>query len=244
MSTTAVDHPIVDARGLTKRYGTKSAQVTVLDGVDLAVARGAFVSLMGPSGSGKTTLLNLLAGLDEPDAGRVVIDGLDLSTLRDHERADLRLARIGFVFQSFNLLPVLTVEANVAWPLRYSGVSQSSIRRRTGEVLERVQMTGYERRYPAELSGGQQQRIAIARALINHPVLVLADEPTGNLDSHSGRTILDLLRDLNESEGVSIVMVTHNVFAATYGHRTLEMQDGRIVRDLSTPPQSDSTEAI
>jgi len=244
MSHGPAGHFIINAQGVTKHYGRGSAATTVLDGIDLTVGRGDFVSIMGPSGSGKTTLLNLLAGLDTPDAGRVEIDGLDLSTLPDHELADLRLARIGFVFQAFNLLPVLTVEANVAWPLRYSGVSQAAIRRRTAEVLERVQVTGCERRYPAELSGGQQQRVAIARALINHPVLVLADEPTGNLDSHAGRLILDLLRELNESEAVSVVMVTHNVFAATYGHRTLQMQDGRIVRDLSTPRAPDSTEAI
>ena len=244
MSNAAAGHLIINAHGVVKRYGRGPTATTVLDGIDLAVGRGDFVSIMGPSGSGKTTLLNLLAGLDTPDAGRIEIDGLDLGTLRDHELADLRLGRIGFVFQAFNLLPVLTVDANVAWPMRYSGVAQSTIRRRTAEVLDRVGVAGCEKRFPAELSGGQQQRVAIARALINHPILVLADEPTGNLDCHAGRLILDLLRELNEGEGVSIVMVTHNVFAATYGHRTLEMQDGRIVRDLQSPRVPDSTEAV
>jgi putative ABC transport system ATP-binding protein len=236
---------IIKVTGVTKSYGRGAAKSIALRGIDLAVRRGDFVSIMGPSGSGKTTLLNLVAGLDVPDVGQVVVDGVDLSTLRDHELADLRLQRIGFVFQSFNLLPVLSVEANVAWPLRYAGASRATVQRRTAEVLARVQVTGCESRFPAELSGGQQQRVAIARALVTRPSLVLADEPTGNLDSHTGRMILDLLRELNQDDGVTIVMVTHNVFAATYGNRTLEMHDGRIVRDVGTPPQAPpSTEVV
>jgi putative ABC transport system ATP-binding protein len=244
MSRASSGSLIVKASGLTKRYGQGAALTSVLRGVDLSVRRGEFVSIMGPSGSGKTTLLNLLAGLDAPDAGTVDVDGIDLSTLGDHQLADMRLQRIGFVFQAFNLLPVLTVEANVGWPLRYAGASRETVRRRTAEVLERVAISGCEHRHPAELSGGQQQRVAIARALVAQPSLVLADEPTGNLDSHTGRLILDLLRELNESDGVSVVMVTHNVFAATYGHRTLEMEDGRIVREMSTPDEPVRAEVV
>ena len=226
---------IVEVSAVTKTYGTGARATPALRELSLDIVRGEFVSLMGPSGSGKTTLLNLIAGLDVPDSGRVVLDGHDLGTLADHELADLRLKTIGFVFQAFNLLPALTVAENVAWPLEFSGYSRAEVRRRTAAALERVGVTGRDRRYPAELSGGEQQRVAIARALATRPVILLADEPTGNLDSHTGQTILDLLRALNESEAVTVVMVTHNVFAATYGDRTLELQDGRITRDVRTP---------
>ena len=139
------------------------------------------------------------------------------------------------MFQAFNLIPVLTVEQNVAWPLKYSGYSRAEVRQRTARALERVQVTGCERRYPAELSGGQQQRVAIARAIATAPAVLFADEPTGNLDSQTGRLVLELLRELNKTDGVTVMMVTHNVFAATFGDRTLEMHDGRIVRDVRTP---------
>jgi ABC-type lipoprotein export system ATPase subunit len=196
-----------------------------------------FVSLMGPSGSGKTTLLNLIAGLDTPTKGTVTVDGRDLSTLADHQLADLRLRTIGFVFQAFNLIPSLTIEENVAWPLEFSGHRRAEVRRRTADALERAGVGGREQRYPGELSGGEQQRVAIARAVATDPSLLLADEPTGNLDSRTGQSILDLLRRLNQSQGVTVVMVTHNVFAATYGDRTLELHDGRIIRDVRTPPR-------
>jgi putative ABC transport system ATP-binding protein len=228
---------IIDVTDVVKTYGSGTRATRALDGLSLRIAAGEFVSLMGPSGSGKSTLLNLIAGLDVPDEGRVVLNGHDLGTLADHALADLRLRTIGFVFQAFNLIPALTVEENVAWPLEFSGYPRAEVRRRTAEALARVGVVGRERRHPAELSGGEQQRVAIARAVATGPAILLADEPTGNLDSHTGTTILDLLRALNESENVTIVMVTHNVFAATYGDRTLELQDGRIVRDVRTPPK-------
>lgn len=230
---------IIDVAGLRKRYGAGAVSTPAVDGLDLVVQQAEFVSLMGPSGSGKSTLLNLIAGLDSPDAGRVVIDGQDLSQLVDRQLASLRLRKIGFVFQSFNLIPALTVAENVAWPLEFSGYSRADVRRRVAEALERVGVPGRDRRFPAEMSGGEQQRVAIARAIAPQPVLLLADEPTGNLDSATGRMILDLLRELNATEGMTVVMVTHNVFAATYGDRTLEMRDGRIVRDVRTPPRDD-----
>jgi putative ABC transport system ATP-binding protein len=231
--------PIVAATALCKGYGVGSAATAAVSDLNLEVRHGEFVSLMGPSGSGKSTLLNLLAGLDVPDSGRVVIDGQDLSRLVDHQLADMRLRKIGFVFQAFNLVPALTVAENVAWPLEFAGLSRTNVRRRVDEALAKVGVTGREPRFPAEMSGGEQQRVAIARAIAPGPILLLADEPTGNLDSATGRMILDLLRELNATEGMTVVMVTHNVFAATYGDRTLEMRDGRIVRDVRTPPRDD-----
>jgi putative ABC transport system ATP-binding protein len=228
--------PAIEMLHVVKRYGTGAAATTAMDGLTVEVARGEFASLMGPSGSGKTTLLNLIAGLDTPDAGKVRVNGTDLRSLRDHELAALRLRTIGFVFQSFNLLPALTVERNIAWPLQFAGQSRSDVRRRTAEVLERVGLHGCEKRYPSELSGGEQQRVAIARAIGTRPMILLADEPTGNLDSRTGQAILDLLRALNLEDGVTVVMVTHSTLAAAYGDRTLELHDGQIVRDVRVPP--------
>jgi putative ABC transport system ATP-binding protein len=236
MSSTYASETIVQATGVAKSYGTGAQASCALDRIDLRIGRGEFVSLMGPSGSGKSTLLNLIAGLDSPDQGTLTFEGRDLGSLRDHELADLRLRRIGFVFQAFNLIPALTVGQNVSWPLAYSGYRRAEIRERTAQALARVEVTGRDHSYPAELSGGEQQRVAVARAIVTSPVLLLADEPTGNLDSHKGRLILDLLRRLNESDGVTVLMVTHNVLAASYGDRTLELRDGRIIHDVATPP--------
>ena len=230
---------IIDVRGLRKSYGAGASATIAVDDLDLHVTRGEFVSLMGPSGSGKSTLLNLVAGLDVPDGGRVLVDGEDLSRLADHQLADMRLRKLGFVFQSFNLVPALNVQENVAWPLEFAGYARAEVARRVGRALEKVGVTGRERRFPAEMSGGEQQRVAIARAIATNPILLLADEPTGNLDSATGRLILDLLRALNKTDGMTVLMVTHNVFAATYGDRTLEMRDGRIVRDVRMPSRQD-----
>ena len=227
---------IIRLSAVSKSYGTGEQAAIALDHVDLEVTRGEFVSLMGPSGSGKTTLLNIIAGLDVPDSGRVLLDGVDLGTLADHQLADLRLQKLGFVFQAFNLIPALTVDENVSWPLEFAGHSRAEVRRRVADSLGRAGVVGRGKRYPGELSGGEQQRVAIARAIATGPSILLADEPTGNLDSLTGQKILDLLRGLNESESVTVVMVTHNILAATYGDRTLEVQDGRIIRDVRTPP--------
>ena len=229
---------VIELTGVTKSYGGSVRRTVALDDLSMSIPSGEFVSLMGPSGSGKTTLLNLTAGLDTPDKGRVILNGNDLRDLTDREISDLRLRSLGFVFQAFNLIPALTAEENVAWPLEFSGYSRGEVRRRTSDALERAGVSSCARRHPGELSGGEQQRVAIARAIATAPAIVLADEPTGNLDSRTGQSILDLLRLLNESEGVTIVMVTHNVFAATYGHRTLELHDGRIVRDVRAPAES------
>jgi putative ABC transport system ATP-binding protein len=226
---------LVELIDVHKSYGSGDASSVALSGISLEIRAGSFVSLMGPSGSGKTTLLNLIAGLDAPDSGRVILDGNDLATLPGNALADFRLHNVGFVFQAFNLVPSLTVANNVAWPLEFAGVRRGEVRTRVEEALERTGVSGRERRFPAELSGGEQQRVAIARAIATRPRLMLADEPTGNLDSHSGRLVLDLLADLNRAERVTIVMVTHNAFAAAYGDRTLEVRDGRLVRDIAAP---------
>ena len=220
---------------VSKAYGAGPQASQALSNLDLEVRRGAFVSLMGPSGSGKTTLLNLIAGLDMPDTGEVVVEGIRLDGLADHELADLRLEKIGFIFQAFNLIPALTVEENVGLFLEFAGRSKADVRRMTADALKQVGVSGRERRYPGELSGGEQQRVAIARAIVGRPSILLADEPTGNLDSHTGQMILDMLAALNRSAGVTVLMVTHNLFAAMYGERTLEMQDGRIIRDVRVP---------
>jgi len=219
---------------ITKVHGHGRQAVTALRDVSLAVEPGEFVAVVGPSGSGKSTLLNLAAGLEVPTRGRVAIGGEDLARLSDDARSDLRLRQIGFVFQSFNLLPTFTAEENVAWPLEFVGVGRRESRRRASRALERVGIPDAARgRRPAELSGGEQQRVAIARALVGEPRLVLADEPTGNLDSHTGRSVLELLRSLNREQRVTVIMVTHGDLAAGVAGRTVELRDGRLVNGAS-----------
>jgi putative ABC transport system ATP-binding protein len=226
------DHAIVLER-VSKQYGVGMHAVSAVTDVSLRVPAGEFLSIMGPSGCGKSTLLNLIAGLDMPGSGRVTVAGQHLAHLSDDARSDLRLRHIGFVFQSFNLFPTFSVEENVAWPLEFLGGRWRTARQRAAAVLEEVGVDPAARdRRPAELSGGEQQRVAIARALVTAPELLLADEPTGNLDSHTGQAILDLLRRLNAEQELTVVLVTHSTFAATYGHRTVELRDGRIVREV------------
>jgi putative ABC transport system ATP-binding protein len=230
--------PIVELDDVHKIYGGGETAHAALDGVTLRIEPRAFVSLLGPSGSGKTTLLNLVAGLDVPSRGRVALDGHDLGTLSDRTLSDLRLRILGFVFQSWNLIPALRVADNVALPIEFLGATRTAVRRAVAEALDRTGVTRRARSYPGELSGGEQQRVAIARAIVSRPRILLADEPTGNLDTHAGRVVLDLLRSLNATDGTTIVMVTHNLFAATYGDRTLELRDGRIVRDVASARES------
>jgi putative ABC transport system ATP-binding protein len=230
MNATAYDIVLED---ITKVHGHGPQVVTALRDVSLAVEPGEFVAVIGPSGSGKSTLLNLAAGLEVPTRGRVAIGGEDLARLSDDARSDLRLRQIGFVFQSFNLLPTFTAEENVAWPLEFVGVGRRESRRRASRALERVGIPDSARgRRPAELSGGEQQRVAIARALVAEPRLVLADEPTGNLDSHTGRSVLELLQSLNHEQRVTVIMVTHALAAGIAG-RTVELRDGRLVNGAS-----------
>ena len=234
-------------KGVHKRYGSGPQAVNALNDVSLQVAPEEFLSIMGPSGCGKSTLLNLIAGIDTPTAGRVVVAGHDLAQLSDDARSNLRLQHIGFVFQSFNLFANYTAEENVAWPLGFLGIHWREARRRAAAALAEVGLNdGARGRCPAALSGGEQQRVAIARALVTKPRLLVADEPTGNLDSHTGQSILDLMRVLNTEEHLTVVLVTHSAFAAGYGHRTVELCDGRVLRESRPsidPPTGGRTDA-
>ena len=217
-------------RGVHKAHGVGAARVEVLRDVDLAVAAGEYVAIIGPSGSGKSTLLNLVAGLDQPDEGEVRLDGQELSRLPDRERSSLRNRLIGFVFQSFHLLDHLTVAENVALPAFFAdqATTREARRRRAEEVLGRVGLKGFEGRSPALLSGGQRQRVAIARALFHQPKLLLADEPTGNLDTATGAEVLDLFGELHEEEGTSVLVVTHEPRVTDRAGRTVRLQDGAL----------------
>jgi len=227
---------IVRIEHVTKMYGVGDGVARALDDVSFVLPAGEFTSVMGPSGCGKTTLLNLIACLDVPSRGRVSVAGKDLAGLTDPEKSRIRLRDIGFIFQGFNLLPRLTVEKNVSWRLRRAGASRKEALAGARKTLEKVGVPSSAwLRYPSELSGGEQQRVAAARALATNPKLLLADEPTGNLDSASGQRILDLLKMLNVEEGMSVLLVTHDRYASFYGHRTIEMKDGRIVQDAVGP---------
>ena len=221
--------PIVQAMDLRKTYGAHGLEVTALADVSLRVARGEMVAVMGPSGCGKTTLLNCLAGLDTVDAGRVEIDGVDLATLSDARRTDFRAQAMGFIFQNFNLLPTLNAVENVELPLLLLRVSTREARKRARAMLDAVGLVARERHRPAELSGGQRQRVTIARALVNEPAIVWADEPTGNLDSDAAAEVMDLLGDLNRTRQQTLVLVTHAAEIGARAHRIIRMRDGQIV---------------
>lgn len=219
---------VIETRGLKKSYGGGDGEVCVhaLRGVDLEVERGEFLAIMGPSGSGKSTLLHILGGVEVPTAGQVLLEGVDLSKLSDDQRTIMRRDRMGFIFQSFNLLPAFTAEENVALPLDLSGIPQSETRQRAVRMLEMVGMAHRRQHIPSHLSGGEQQRVAIARALVMEPALLLADEPTGNLDSTNGQQVTELLRKLVDEDGQTIVMVTHDSDVAAQADRTVRLRDG------------------
>ena len=234
--------PLIEALGLKKTYHTGEVDVEVLRGVDLEVDRGEFAAIMGPSGSGKSTLLHLLGGIDVPTSGRVLVDGEDLSTLGDDGRTLLRRRRLGFIFQTFNLLPTLTAEENVALPLELDGVPSLEARERARTVLEQVGMSHRRQHVPGKLSGGEQQRVAVARALAIEPLVLLADEPTGNLDSANGRQVTALLRGLVDQLQQTIVMVTHDAAVAASADRLVQLRDGLVVNDgpsssVAVPPR-------
>ena len=223
--------PIVRATGIHKTYDTGKVQVNALRGVDLSVERGEMVAIMGPSGCGKTTMLNCLSGLDDIDAGQVTIEGVVLHDLPDDERSDYRARSMGFVFQLYNLLPVLTSVENVEMPLLLSGVGAAEARRRSMEMLDQVGLADRASHLPGELSGGQRQRVTIARALVNEPTIVWADEPTGDLDSETTVEIMDLIIDLNQKNRQSFILVTHSEAVGLMAHRIVRMRDGTIVDD-------------
>lgn len=220
---------IVRAEGLRKTYRAHGIEVDALRAVDINVGRGEMVAVMGPSGCGKTTLLNCLAGLDTVDAGRILIDGVDLASLSDGKRADYRAQRMGFVFQNFNLLPVLSAVENVELPLLLLRLSARKARQRARALLDAVGLSQRERHRPAELSGGQRQRVAIARALVNDPAIVWADEPTGNLDTEAADEVMALLTRLNRERQQTLVLVTHAPDISARADRLIRMRDGRIV---------------
>jgi putative ABC transport system ATP-binding protein len=221
---------LIEARDLAKFYRMGDETVHALDGVSFSIARGDYCAIVGPSGSGKSTLMNIIGGLDTPTDGRIVIAGNDIGAMSDEDLAVFRNRTIGFVFQSFNLLPRLTALENVELPMIYGGVLPKDRRMRASELLEQVGLGQRMGHKPTQLSGGQQQRVAIARALAGKPALILADEPTGALDSHTGVEILALFNQLNR-EGATIVVVTHDHEVASAAQRTIEMRDGRIIAD-------------
>ena len=223
------------AQAVTRVYGEGDAAVHALRGVTLDVPAGQFTAIMGPSGSGKSTLMHLLAGLDRPTEGTVTIGGEDISAMKDAELTKLRRRHVGFVFQAFNLLPVLTAEENITLPLSIAGTKPP--REELDRLLERVGLADRRDHRPSELSGGQQQRVAIARALVTRPTVLLADEPTGNLDSRSGTVVLDLLREAVDTDGQTTVMVTHEPRAAARADRVLFLADGQIVGDVAEPDE-------
>ncbi len=215
---------------LQRQYQMGKTVVNALAGVDLQIRRGEFVALVGPSGSGKSTLLNLIGGLDRPTKGEIWIDDLELGRASDKKLVSFRRDRVGFIFQSFNLLPTNRAWENVALPLMLAGTGRAERQSRAELLLEQVGLGDRADHRPAELSGGQQQRVAIARALANKPVLILADEPTGNLDSHTGREVLTLLQNLVRNENVTLLMVTHDATAASFADRIVHMRDGELDR--------------
>jgi len=220
---------IVSARAVVKTYATGKETFQALKGVDFTVHAGEMVAVMGPSGSGKTTLLNVLSGLDTIDSGQIWLEGKDLATMSDKARTAYRAQRMGFIFQVYNLLPVLSAVENVELPLLVSGVSQKEARRRSMAALERVGLDGWAAHRPAELSGGQRQRVTIARALVNNPAIVWADEPTGALDSKTANEIMGLLHELNQRDGLTSVIVTHDPAIGARTDRIVRMRDGEIV---------------
>lgn len=225
----------IEARDVVKEYRLGRQTVRALNGLSFTVEAGEFVGLMGRSGSGKSTLLNLLGALDRPDSGTVLLDGVDLGALPQDELPRIRRSKVGFVFQHFNLISTLTAEENVMLPLKYARVAIAEARMRARGLLESVQMSDRLDHRPAELSGGEQQRVAIARALVNRPAVLLADEPTGEVDTQTAATIMALIADLNQRLGHTVVIVTHDPVVAGYARRTVRLKDGSVESDTRFP---------
>ena len=222
---------MIHTKNLKRTFQTEEVRTLALNGVSIEVNEGEFVAVMGPSGCGKSTLLNILGLLDSPTEGEYLLGGTDVSHLSEPERDQLRKGRIGFVFQSFNLIDDLTVEENIELPLLYMGIKRDERRKKVTALMERMDIMHRAKHFPRQLSGGQQQRVAIARAVVAGPQMILADEPTGNLDSHNGREVMELLSQLH-SEGATIVMVTHSQRDASYADRIINLYDGQLVTEL------------
>ena len=230
---------IIEAIEVTKVYETRGIKTRALDGVSLALEKGEFTALAGPSGSGKTTLLNLLGALDTPTSGKIALDGVELSELSPSALSALRLSKLGFVFQAYNLIPVLSARENVEFVMELQGVPSDERRARANEVLERVELDGLGDKRPLEMSGGQQQRVAVARAIASRPSIVLADEPTANLDSGTATRLLELMAQLNQEDGVTFLFSTHDPLVMDAARRLVKLHDGRVIED-GTPPRVDT----
>ena len=222
---------VVMARGLTRVYQEEAVPVHALRGVDFSLSSSEFVSLSGPSGSGKSTLLNIVGGLDRQDEGTIELDGEELAPLSEGDLAALRLRKIGFVFQAYNLVPVLSALENVEFILQLQGVGSTERKERAAEALKSLGLSELQDRRPGEMSGGQQQRVAIARAIVTNPVLLLADEPSANLDSETTKELMELLRNLNETQGMTIITATHDPMVMGYAKRQVHLRDGTVERD-------------
>jgi putative ABC transport system ATP-binding protein len=231
MADLVIDDPVIQARGLTKVYQMGEMEVHALRGLSLDIGRGEVIAVMGPSGSGKSTLMNIIGCLDRPTAGEYLLDGESVAQLNDDQLATIRNRKVGFVFQSFNLLPRASALANVELPLRYAGVSRER-GTRARDALDKVGLSDRMHHRPNELSGGQQQRVAIARALVNDPAIILADEPTGNLDTTSGHEIMELLLSLNREHGTTLIIVTHDSDVAANTQRIIRIRDGVVEENL------------
>jgi putative ABC transport system ATP-binding protein len=222
---------IVECSDLIKTYQQGKVEVKALNGVTLSIAEGGFLAIAGPSGSGKTTMLNLIGGLDRPSSGRIVVNGSDYEEMSQSQLATLRLHKVGFVFQAYNLIPVLSAVENVEYVMLLQGVSAAERRERAKAILDEVGLEGKYDRRPAELSGGQQQRVAVARAIVSNPSIVLADEPTANLDSKTGEGLLQLMKEMNEKKKVTFIFSTHDKMVMEYARRLVLIKDGRVVDD-------------
>ena len=219
----------IKTENLVKEFGEKENKVRVLDNINIEIKDGEFVSLMGPSGSGKSTLLYLVGGLDKPTSGKVLLNGKDINKLNDNQMSKLRRKDIGFVFQFYNLVQNLTVEENIMLPVVMNGEKESAYKERLNDILKIIGLEDKRKNLPKELSGGQQQRVSIARAIILNPSIIFADEPIGNLDSKSGKEVMELFKRINEEEHITILQVTHSEDAAKYGNRIIKLKDGKII---------------
>ena len=226
-----MEQKIIETKGLKKVYEDSQVKVNALRGVDMNVKRGEFMAISGPSGSGKTTLLNLIGGLDTPTEGTVIVSGQDLSTLSKGKLSELRLHHLGFIFQAYNLIPVLTARENVEYVMLLQGVNEGERRERSENILKEVGLGDYINSIPNEMSGGQQQRVAVARAIVSNPDVVLADEPTANLDSKTGESLLQMMLEMNKEKGVTFIFSTHEKMVMDYARRLIVLMDGSIVEN-------------
>jgi putative ABC transport system ATP-binding protein len=227
------DDHVIAAEGVTKIYSENGVPVHAIRGIDLEISSGEFTAIVGPSGSGKTTFLNIISGLDTLTEGKVWLSGRLISEMSGRELSDFRRDNIGFIFQAYNLIPVLTVEENIEYIMLLQGVPKKERRRRVADILKDVELEGFEDRMPPKLSGGQQQRVAIARAMVSQPAIILADEPTANLDSETGANLLDMMRELNERTGMTFVFSTHDTMIMERARRLVTLRDGQVESDES-----------